>query len=224
MAINQYAKEGNGPNAHKKGNRSNSKRNSTKIQQLTKRYGEEIDEYKRFAEARRNKVTYKQEKTGEVYARIKTYIQDRAEKEKPLTISGLQLAIGCSSEVYYKMKSGEYDYMLEQFLMLNNIDMESVQTTVDGIPAISADLCSDVNMKCSEGVVLLIPYSLIIQKALLMIAEQTEERLYSNGRVGDIFALKAQHGWQEEQSPQTVNQTLVIATEEQAREAIKLLK
>ena len=74
------------------------------------------------------------------------------------------------------------------------------------------------------GVVLLIPYSLIIQKALLMIAEQTEERLYSNGRVGDIFALKAQHGWQEEQSPQTVNQTLVIATEEQAREAIKLLK
>ena len=56
------------------------------------------------------------------------------------------------------------------------------------------------------------------------VEEQTEERLYSKGRVGDIFALKAVHGWEEEQSPHTVNQTLVIATEEQAREAIKMLK
>ena len=59
---------------------------------------------------------------------------------------------------------------------------------------------------------------------MLAVEEQTEERLYSKGRVGDIFSLKAVHGWQEDQAPQTVNQTLVIATEEQARKAIDLLK
>lgn len=59
---------------------------------------------------------------------------------------------------------------------------------------------------------------------MLAIEAQTEERLYSKGRVGDIFSLKAVHGWKEDTAPQTVNQTLVIASEEQARQAINLLK
>ena len=38
-------------------------------------------------------------------------------------------------------------------------------------------------------------------------------------------ALKAQHGWQEEeQQARTVNQTLIIADENQARKAIEMLK
>ena len=59
---------------------------------------------------------------------------------------------------------------------------------------------------------------------MLAVEEQTEERLYSKGRVGDIFSLKAVHGWQEDNTPQTVNQTLVIASPEEAERAIKMLK
>ena len=124
------------------------------------------------------------------------------------------LASGISRATWYEMLAGDYDYRLYQYIDTHNID-EMQKLDVDGMEAV-------IN---SDGeVVLLICYSEILQKAMLMLEEQTEERLYKSGRVGDIFSLKAIHGWREEQSPQTVNQTLVIATEEQAREAIKLLK
>ena len=65
----------------------------------------------------------------------------------------------------------------------------------------------------------------IVEKAYLRLQEQIEERLYEKGRVGDIFALKSKHGWNDSgDTPHTVNQTLVIATEEQARRAIECLE
>ena len=51
---------------------------------------------------------------------------------------------------------------------------------------------------------------------------EREERLYSKGRVADIFALKARDGWQENDSPNTQNNTLVINSNS-ADEALKLL-
>lgn len=217
MAINQWDKgsKNNGPNAYKKGNRTNSRREATHLKDAGLAYKEHIDSFKRMAEERRRACKFKQESALEIYNNVKTYISERTEQGRPLTISGLILASGVSTDTYYKMSSGEYDYRLLEYTDMYNIDVDSITKTIDGIPVYVDSNGSDI---------LLIAFSQIFQKALLLIAEQTEERLYQKGRVGDIFALKAQHGWQEEQSPQTVNQTLVIATEEQAREAIKMLK
>ena len=214
MAINQYAKEGNGPNAHKKGNRTKSGRNPQNAININKQFGEEVAAYKEAAEKIRRAKKYKQEDLATIYKRIMDYIADKREQDKPITVSGMILASGISRATWYEMLAGDYDYRLYQYIDTHNID-EMQKLDVDGIEAV-------IN---SDGeVVLLICYSEILQKAMLMLEEQTEERLYKSGRVGDIFSLKAIHGWREEQSPQTVNQTLVIATEEQAREAIKLLK
>ena len=214
MAINQYAKEGNGPNAHKKGNRTKSGRNPQNAININKQFGEEVAAYKEAAEKIRRAKKYKQEDLATIYKRIMDYIADKREQDKPITVSGMILASGISRATWYEMLSGDYDYRLYQYIDTHNID-EMQRLDVDGMEAV-------IN---SEGeVVLLNCYSEILQKAMLMLEEQTEERLYKSGRVGDIFSLKAIHGWREEQSPQTVNQTLVIATEEQAREAIKLLK
>ena len=214
MAINQYAKEGNGPNAHKKGNRTKSGRNPQNAININKQFGEEVAAYKEAAEKIRRAKKYKQEDLATIYKRIMDYIADKREQDKPITVSGMILASGISRATWYEMLAGDYDYRLYQYIDTHNID-EMQKLDVDGMEAVTN----------SEGeVVLLICYSEILQKAMLMLEEQTEERLYKSGRVGDIFSLKAIHGWREEQSPQTVNQTLVIATEEQAREAIKLLK
>lgn len=214
MAVNQYVKEGNGPNAHKKGNRTKTGRNPQKAININKQFGEEVAAYKEVAEKIRRAKKYKQEDLAAIYKRIMDYVADKREQDKPITVSGMILASGISRATWYEMLSGDYDYRLYQYIDTHNID-EMARTDIDGMEAV-------IN---SEGeVVLLICYSEILQKAMLMLEEQTEERLYKSGRVGDIFSLKAIHGWREEQSPQTVNQTLVIATEEQAREAIKLLK
>ena len=214
MAINQYVKEGNGPNAHKKGNRTKTGRNPQKAININKQFGEEVAAYKEVAEKIRRAKKYKQEDLAVIYKRIMDYTEEKREQEKPITVSGMILASGISRATWYEMLSGDYDYRLYQYIDTHNID-EMARTEIDGMEAV-------IN---SEGeVVLLNCYSEILQKAMLMLEEQTEERLYKSGRVGDIFSLKAIHGWKEEQSPQTVNQTLVIATEEQAREAIKLLK
>ena len=95
------------------------------------------------------------------------------------------------------------------------MDVADVPENIDGIPYITED---------DGHIVMLITYGAVIQKAVLCKEAQTEERLYDKGRVGDIFSLKALHGWKEDASPSTVNQTLVIASEEQARKAIDLLK
>ena len=111
------------------------------------------------------------------------------------------------------MRRGNFDHELFAYMDIHGI--EEPEDYVDGIP----------HCRVGGKDVLLIPFSEIIEKALLMHENETETRLYEKGRVGDIFSLKAQHNWQEEdKKPHTVNQTLVIADSEQARKAIELLK
>lgn len=219
MAINQYAKEGNGPNAHKKGNRTRTGRNPAAAVEFSRQRSEDISRYKEAAEKARRAKKYTQEDLIRIYQRISDYIEERASKDaedqRPLTVSGMILASGVSKSTWYEMLAGDYDYRLYEYMDLHNITLDTATDTINNIPCITG----------ADGVVvMLISYSEILQKAMLAIEAQTEERLYSKGRVGDIFSLKAVHGWQEETSPHTVNQTLVLASPEQARGAIKMLK
>ena len=217
MARNQYNRDDNGPNAHKKGNRSASKRDTTAATDISKRISDDIGRYKEIADRVRRSKKYRQEDIYTIYVHISEYIAERTtgpvEEQRPLTVSGIIRASGISKSTWYEMLGGGYDYRLYEYMDLHSIDTHTHD--VDGIPAVTDQ---------DGATILLIPYSEILQKAMLAIEEQTEERLYSKGRVGDIFSLKAIHGWQEETSPHTVNQTLVIASEEQARKAIEALK
>lgn len=216
MALNQYDRgsANNGPNAHKKGNRKKGQpRNGKGLAAYSKRESEDIGRYKEAAERRRKKRKYRQEDLIGIIERINAYIQEQKGGDRPFTVSGMIRAAQVSKSSWYEMLAGEYDYRLIEYCDHHNIDLDSIPT---GATTTITD---------AEGnEVVLITYAEALQKAMLAVEEQTEERLYSKGRVGDIFSLKAVHGWREEQSPQTVNQTLVIATEEQARKAIDLLK
>lgn len=204
-----------GKNDYKKGNRTNSRRNSTVAVAASKQFGEEVSRYKEIAEKMRQKRKIKQEDVYTVYCRLNEYIERQRNGERPLTVAGMIQAAGVSRSTWYEMAGGDYDYQLYQLIDTYNL---SATHTIDGIPA------TDTEINGEKQTILLIRWSYLIEKGMLAIEEQTEERLYSKGRVGDIFALKAVHGWQEEPNPQTVNQTLVIASPEQAREAIAALK
>lgn len=217
MAVNQWDKGSsyNGPNAHKKGNRTKSRRETSHLTATTKQYSEDVTRYKAQAEAIRKSKKYRQEDLYKIYNGICEYIKTCNDEEKPLTVSGMILASGINKVTWYEMLAGDYDYRLYQYIDMHNINMDTVKDEFNGIPYVTDD---------NGNTVLLIVHSMVLQKAMLAIEAQTEERLYAKGRVGDIFSLKAIHGWKEDASPSTVNQTLVIASEEQARKAIDLLK
>ena len=222
MAVNQYVRDRNGVNDHKKGNRTDSRRETDHLAAIHKQRSEDISRYKEVAEKMRRKKKYRQEDLYDIYNRIKDYIRVRTVEtdpdylpDKPLTVSGMILASGVNKRSWYDIINGDYDYKLYEYIDIYNIQLDTITDTIDGIPYVKNN---------DDRVVLLIEYSQILQKGMLAIETQTEERLYKKGRVGDIFSLKSVHGWREDATPSTVNQTLVIASEEQARKAIELLK
>lgn len=217
MAVNQYKRDGNGPNAHKKGNRTDSKRNTDSIQALNLRYKEDISAYKEFARKRRENRTARQEDCLEYYNRLISYIKESEETGEPITRAGMILKLGIGKDVYYRMKDGSLDYILYEYMDINNITESDIHINGDGLPVAMID----------NREILLIPFSEMLEKSDLVLESQAESRLYKSSKVGDIFALKSLHGWRDDSGSThqigTVNQ-LVIATEDQARRAIELLK
>ena len=216
MAINQY-KDGKGVNDYKKGNRTKGQpRNGEGLANISKCISEDIASYKEIAEKVRRNKKYRQEEVLTVYNRLNAYIERQNTEDRPLTVSGMIKASGINKTTWYDMLGGDHDYMLYQLIDTYNIDMDNTYD-IDGIPAVT------ININGNDAEILLITWRELLEKAMLSIEEQTEERLYSKGRVGDIFSLKAVHGWQEEQTPHTVNQTLIIG-ESDARKAIEALE
>lgn len=145
--------------------------------------------------------------------RIGRYFNICDDQERPYTKAGLIRALDVSKSTYYRYLNGELDYLIEEHIAINHIDVEAcdIITTDDG---------AEIKVDCEGN--LLINFSSILQKAVLRLEEQAEERLYKSGRPGDIFTLK-QFGWTDEKSPNTVNQTLVIASQDEADRALKML-
>lgn len=197
-----------------KGNRTKSGRNTAHITELNRRYKEDLQGYKEFAEARRRNRVFRQEDLKAYHDRLFGYIGKCKEHDEPITRAGMMLAMEIDHSVYYRILGYEYDYRLYEYIDVNNISDDDVFVDENGCQCV---------LDGNGETVLLIPYSEILQKAELMLEEQTELRLYKSGKVGDIFALKALHGWQDSGQPQVVNQNLVIASPEQAKEAIALL-
>ncbi|NBI63169.1 hypothetical protein D3Z38_08950 [Clostridiales bacterium] len=156
---------------------------------------------------------FKATDTGRMIQRIGEYFQSQQENGKPCTRAGIILALGVNKDTYYRYLSGEMDYLMEEHLLVNRIDIE----TADRIQLPDGQ---EIPVDCAKNP--LIPFSEILQKAVLRLEEQAEERLYSKARPGDIFTLK-QYGWTDERSPGTVNNTLVIASAEESDRALRML-
>ena len=151
--------------------------------------------------------------TGKMIQRITDYFIICDEKRKPYTRAGIIRALGINKDTYYRYLGGDFDYLLEEHIRVNDIDINECEVMIgeDG-----------TEIRFDGGGNPLISYSEILQKALLRIEEQSEERLYFKGRPGDIFTMK-QYGWADEKTAGTVNNTLVIASSEEADKALKML-
>ena len=113
MALNQYDRgsKNNGPNAHKKGNRTPGQpRNGAGLAEISRMESARIAKYNEIAEKQRRAKKYKQEDLAGAMDRIQDYITEQTDAEKPLTISGMIRAAGISKATWYEMLRGDYDY------------------------------------------------------------------------------------------------------------------
>lgn len=156
------------------------------------------------------------------------YTQDNTTDDNnnalPYTLTGLNIATGTDLNKYY---DGSRDHINNEHVKVdqnnNYIEIDIYDTEkafiydCENIPELQAYICrlydkSDYNS---------IHFSDIAKKARQIVEEQAEQRLYIKGRVADIFTMKSQYKWQEEQTTRHVVQ---IATPEDARQALEALK
>ena len=187
-----------------KGNHTHTRRETQHLQALNTQYTQELDAYRQFAQARREKRVHTQEQLRVYIQRASDYFAECDRISKPYTIAGLLLALEIDRNTWSKMGNGEHDYLLEEYLALHPSDENSDET--DGTP--------------------LIAYSEFHEKCTLRVQEQRERACASlrGNPAGNIFLLKAQMGLREDDAPTHVAQTLVICDGEQAKKAIEMLK
>lgn len=157
---------------------------------------------------------YSFEDTGRMIQRISDYFLICDQKKKPYTKAGMILALGICKDTFYRYLNGKMDHLLQEHIAINNIDIDDCDKVI--VDDVGTEIAVD-----SDGNPL-IAFSDVLQKALLRLEEQAESRLYAKARPGDIFTMK-QYGWTDEKSPNTVNNTLVIASAEESDRALKML-
>ncbi|MCB6992432.1 hypothetical protein LI177_02895 [bacterium 210820-DFI.6.37] len=186
------------------GRGQNAKQDSQNIKAL-----KELVQYKKAT----TPPAYSFKDTGKMIQRIGEYFQRQDESELPYTRAGLILALGICRDTYNRYLRGDMDYLLEEHITINSIDMDNCdKIKLEDHTEIAIDAAGNP----------LISFSRILEKAALRLEEQAESRLYKSARPGDIFTMK-QYGWTDERSPGTVNNTLVIATAEESDRALKML-
>ena len=152
--------------------------------------------------------------------RISSYIVNARRQEKPLTETGLIVALGVTEKVYKAYASGERDHLqqIEAEARENNadIDIEIDKTLLD------ADIKAVYDyLMANDNNVIVAPYfSNLLQKARLLVTLEREERLAKSGRVGDIFTMKAREHWQDGSEHKT---NVLQITTRNATEALQLL-
>lgn len=189
-----------------------------KTSKITKRmnavYSDEVARYKEMALKRKDNSKINQKFISDMYFREKAYVEKCEKTGTPITMSGITMASGLSSKSFKNLRDGEYDYSLHMFADYYEVNLDGEpHEYIDGIPAVNTE----------RGVVLLAYGSELIERFCLLHQNQTEIRMYENGKVTDIFTLKAQHKWQEEEKQQVQNNTLVIASESEAKMALSNL-
>ena len=201
------------------------KPNTAKISQFNTWYRQDIEEYKRFAEGRSRSHRFSQEYLTELTEKIVVFIREREQNEEPLTIAGFYMALDILKKDYFRMKNGEFDYRLYQFMDYHDIQPEDILSEwQEPLGMIDYWIDEDGQLWVMNT------YSEIIEKALLVMQEQVETRLLtakSNAAVSaNIFLMKAKFGWSDK--PETVNNlyqfnNVQLPTYEEAKRSLSAL-
>lgn len=154
--------------------------------------------------------------------RLADYIATARRTDRPLTETGLLVALGVDDTVFKAYANGERDYLQETDVQARETDAE-VNIAIEKIKNkdIDGDIQALVNYlypSFNDNAVPLM--SDCIQKARLLVTLEREERLAISGKVSDIFTMKAREGWQDER---TINNNILQITTSNASEALQLL-
>ena len=197
------------------------KTNTKGLIETNNAYKAEIDGYKARAAAYRNNRKYTPiEMTRAVYA-ILDYIKSNLSAGQPATIAGIVLASGFSKRFYNMAKAGELDYIQQEYIELNNIDINTLECDPDGLLFYTDS---------QNNRIILSPISFVIEKILLMIENDLQIRTLTDKSMsrttGAIFNLKAVFNYNDkpEDTKQVTNNTLILNTSpDQTAKAMQLL-
>lgn len=154
--------------------------------------------------------------------RLADYIATARRTDRPLTETGLLVALGVDDTVFKAYANGERDYLQETDVEARETDAE-VNIAIEKIKNkdTQGDVQAIVNYLYPSFNAESVPtMSDCIQKARLLVTLEREERLAISGKVSDIFTMKAREGWQDER---TINNNILQITTSNASEALQLL-
>lgn len=178
---------------------------------------EQITRYKEMATTRYDRMKYTQEYMGVLFNLANEYIVECERKGKHMTIAGLQRALGINSKSWYRMRNGDMDHALYEFLAQHDL------------PEDYADTLETMVWEEDGKQVPLITYSEFLDNLYLRQQELLEEVCINKSNpVGSIFLLKAMHKISDSPSVSVTNNTLNIYQEkfgslEEIEKARKLL-
>ena len=184
--------------------------NTQAIQQLRQEADAITAKAKEFAAARRARSPVCMEQLPDICDKWEHYIEECEHSRQPLTWGGFALAAGVSVDTIQRMRHGELDHILEEYILIHDIGPDEAEYIND-----------------DGQIIPLVPWSGICQKLEALIQDQLERNCYTNkgNPAGSIFGLKARFDWQDQpQQAGTINNNLVIADAEQARKALEMLK
>lgn len=153
--------------------------------------------------------------------RIAVYIATCKENERPLTETGLAVALRIFRPTLKKYMNGEMDYIvLGGYVCRENeadikVEIDQFRKSGNKEAKMYYDYITDYD---DEE---LLP-SEVVGRARQLVSMEREERLMSKGRVGDIYTMKAREGkeWREDEHKQD---KVVIVGNNNALEALKQL-
>lgn len=177
-----------------------------------------VRRYKELAETRYARKRYTQEHLGVLFVKANEYVEEQAKKGKPLTIGGFQRAFHIDHKTWGRIRDGEMDHALYEFLEREGLPLDYA----DGLEA---------KIWEKDGVQIpLITYSEFIAGIYSRQQELLEEACILKGNpVGSIFLLKSLHSFNDQSGVQITNQTLNVfdskklGTKEEIETARKLL-
>lgn len=194
-----------------KGNRNHKEIKPIDYAEVSKARAEITEAARKLAESCRARSPYSVEKQGLFIEKLENYVKEQMDSGEPLTISGFNLAAGIPQRTWEKMRHGEYDTMIYEYKMLNDIPEDVTQITNE------------------DGEILsLLPWSEIVDKCYLLAQEQRERGCIAGKAgnvIGNMFLLKAQHGLSDQpEQIQTQNNIQIVADAETAMKALEMCR
>lgn len=181
------------------------------LERVTSQYAQIEAGARAMVEARNKARKYNADFIPVLIERLEQYRRECEQTNTPLTSAGFILASGIPQSTFNEMVRGDYDNVIEEYRIVNNIPND-VDEVID-----------------DDGQIIpLESFSAILEKyARLPLQMQLESNCYNTQRgvnpAGSIFGLKARFNWKEDNGTQYIDKAVIIADGEQARKSLKML-